>query len=133
MTIPITVFVAEDNEDDLYLSKRVLLKAGVADIVHVWDGQQAMDYLAACGASAESARHPRPDVVLLDLKMPHATGHEVLEWLGTQAGLKGIPVYVLTSSDEPRDRLRAQQAGAHGYLVKPLSSEHVGKIIASWT
>jgi two-component system response regulator len=133
MTIPITVLVAEDNEDDLYLSKRVLLKAGVTDIVHVWDGMEAMDYLAARGAYAESALHPRPDVVLLDLKMPHATGHEVLEWLGTQPGLKGIPVYVLTSSDEPRDRLRAEQAGAHGYLVKPLSSEQVVKIIASRT
>jgi CheY-like chemotaxis protein len=120
-----TVLLAEDNEDDLFLTKRVLTKAGVAPVFHVADGKEAMDYLAGLGTYSDRVRYPLPDVVLLDLKMPVYTGHEVLEWLREQPGLEDLKVYVLTSSDEERDRERARKAGVHGYLVKPLSPAHL--------
>jgi two-component system response regulator len=128
MKSPVTVLVAEDDEDDLFLSKRVLAKAGVAPVFCVRDGKEAMDYLAGRGAYEVRADHPLPEVLLLDLKMPAFSGHEVLEWLRTQPELGNLKVYVLTSSDEPRDRSRAQAAGACGYFVKPLAPIHLRTI-----
>lgn len=126
MSQPLPVLLlAEDNEDDLFLSTRVLTKAGFSPIHHVADGRQAMDYLAGRGAYADRTRFPLPDILLLDLKMPAYTGHEVLEWMRAQPDLRTLPVFVLTSSDEPRDRHRVQTAGAAGYFVKPLLPEHV--------
>lgn len=127
------VLLAEDNEDDLFLSSRVLSKAGLQSVHHVSDGRQAIDYLAGRGAYADRARHPLPDILLLDLKMPGHTGHEVLEWLRQQPDLQDIRVHVLTSSDEPSDRRRAQKAGAQGYIVKPLFPEHVAAILKAWS
>jgi CheY-like chemotaxis protein len=124
------VLLAEDNEDDLFLSRRMLAKAGLETVHHVADGRQALDYLAGRGPYADRARHPLPDIVLLDLKMPGHTGHEVLEWLRRQPDLQAVRVYVLTSSDEPSDRRRVQKAGAQGYIVKPLLLEHVSAILA---
>lgn len=126
---PLTVLLAEDNDDDLFLSKRVLDKAGIRAVFHVENGKITMDYLAGEGIYQDRVRYPLPDVVLLDLKMPIFTGHEVLEWLRSQPGLKELRVYVLTSSDESRDRQRVAQAGAHGYIVKPLLLEHLAAIL----
>lgn len=131
MNRPPTVLIAEDNEDDLFLSTRVLAKAGLASIFHVEDGRQAMDYLAGRDRYADRARFPFPDILLLDLKMPAYTGHEVLEWLRRQPGLESLPVFVLTSSDEPSDRRRVQKAGAQGYFVKPLTPEHVAGLLGA--
>lgn len=129
---PPIVLLAEDNEDDLFLSTRALAKAGLSTVHHVEDGAQAMDYLAGRGVYADRARFPLPHILLLDLKMPAFTGHEVLEWLRQQAGLQDIRVFVLTSSDEPRDRQRVQKAGAQGYFVKPLVQEHIATIFAAY-
>ena len=122
MSSPVTVLIAEDDEDDLVLTKRVLGKAGIRGVHHVKDGQEAMDYLAGRGAYGDRTRHPLPDVVLLDLKMPLFTGHQVLEWIRAQPELRGLSVHILTSSGEPRDRSRAEAAGANGYFVKPLAA-----------
>jgi len=119
------VLLAEDNEDDLFLSERVLAKAGISPVFHVADGQQAIDYLAGEGDYQDRKRYPLPGVVLLDLKMPAFSGHEVLEWIRTQPQLQELKVYVLTSSGEERDRERAGQAGAQGYFVKPLLPAHI--------
>ncbi len=124
----VTVLLAEDNEDDLFLSKRVLDKSGLAEIYHVENGKEAVDYLAGVGVYQDRTRYPMPDVVLLDLKMPLMTGHEVLEWIRSQPGLKEMRVFVLTSSDEERDRRRIEKVGVQGYLVKPLSTAHLPEI-----
>lgn len=133
MKSPVTVLLAEDDEDDLFLSKRVLHKAGIVPVYHVKDGQEAMEYLAGKGVYGDRQNHPLPEVVLLDLKMPLFTGNEVLEWIRMQPELRELKVYILTSSDEPRDRSRAEAAGARGYLVKPLSAIHISEIFPDLT
>lgn len=133
MKSPVTVLLAEDNEDDLFLSLRVLEKVGIAP-AHVSNGKDAMDYLAGRGVYHDRTRYPLPEVVLLDLKMPAYTGQEVLEWLRDQSQLRdNMKVYILTSSDEPKDRQRAEKAGAHGYFVKPLLPTHLSRIFAERT
>lgn len=124
MKSPVTVLLAEDNEDDLFLSQRVLEKVGIAP-AHVANGKDAIDYLAGRGEYADRRRHPLPEVMLLDLKMPFFSGHEVLEWMRARPELSGVKVYVLTSSGETRDRERAEKAGAQGYIVKPLTPAHL--------
>jgi CheY-like chemotaxis protein len=109
----------------------VLAKAGVGPVFHVEDGKAAMDYLAGQGAYADRVRHPLPAVVLLDLKMPFFSGHEVLEWVRTQPELSALKVYVLTSSGEMTDRDRVKKAGAEGYFVKPLTPEHVAVVMGN--
>lgn len=123
------ILIAEDNEDDLFFSARVLSRAGLPPPRHVEDGRQAIAYLKGEGAFADRVAHPLPDILLLDLKMPGLTGHEVLEWMRRDGRFERIRVCMLTSSDEPRDRRRATQAGASGYLVKPLMSGHVAEIL----
>lgn len=129
MKPPVTVLLAEDNEDDLFLTKRVLDKAGIGPVLHVENGKEARDYLAGQGPYHDRTRYPLPDVVLLDLKMPLLTGHEVLEWLRSRPEFRDLKAYVLTSSDEERDRTRVEKAGIQGYFVKPLVAAHVDKIL----
>ena len=80
-----------------------------------------MDYLAGRGDYADRITHPLSSLVLLDLKLPRKSGHEVLEWLRAQPALNRMPVVVLTSSKESRDVNRAYDLGANSYLVKPVA------------
>lgn len=119
------VLLVDDDEDDLYLSRRVLTKAGIATVTELADGQEVIRYLDGSGGYADRERFPMPDLLLLDLKMPDVTGFAVLEWIKAQPRLNRLQVFVLTSSNEERDRDQAAQAGAAGYLVKPLSPKHL--------
>lgn len=124
------ILLVEDSEDDRFLTVRVLSKAGLDTVQHVEDGRMALAYLNGDGEYADRSRHPKPDVVLLDLKIPEFSGHEVLEWINTQPELRDCPVFILSSSGEARDRDRAAAANAAGYFVKPLMAENVAEILA---
>jgi len=123
------ILLVEDNEDDRYLTERVLKKAGLASAFHAGDGRVAVEYLSGEGRFADRAAYPLPDIVLLDLKIPEINGHQVLEWINTQPDLAGCAVYILSSSGEVRDRERAANARAAGYFVKPLTVENMAAIL----
>jgi CheY-like chemotaxis protein len=123
MTEETPILLVEDNEDDAVLTKRALSLAGVTNpIVVVETGPAAIDYLAGTNQFHDRARHPLPAVVLLDLKLPMMSGHEVLSWIRSQRHLEGLVVVVLTSSSEPSDLRRSYSLGANSYLVKPLTT-----------
>lgn len=114
------LLLVEDNEDDVFIFRRVFARAGLTDAVQVArDGEEAVAYLAGEGAFADRTRFPLPYLVFLDLKLPRRSGLDVLEWIGAQSHLRGLPVIVLTSSAEHRDVERAREHGAQHYLVKP--------------
>jgi CheY-like chemotaxis protein len=114
------ILLAEDDENDVFFMKRALQKASVDFPLHVVkDGQEALDYLSGAGKFSDRHQHPLPALILLDLKMPFLNGFDVLAWINTQPSLKSIPVVVLTSSSEERDRQKAAQFGAKSYFVKP--------------
>lgn len=116
------ILLVEDDTNDVLLIRRAFRKAGTtAAIVNLSDGQAAVDYLNGNGAYSDRGTHPLPALVLLDLKLPRKSGHEVLEWLRAQPELKRIPVVVLTSSREVVDIDRAYDLGANSYLVKPVA------------
>ena len=125
MSSPI-ILLAEDDDNDVFFMRRALQKAEVDLPLHVVvNGQEAIDYLSGAEKFADRTRYPLPSVMLLDLKMPFLDGFEVLTWINSQPSLKEIPVLVLTSSAEERDRQRATELGAKGYFVKPPSSETI--------
>jgi two-component system response regulator len=117
------VLLVEDNADDEALTVRALRKLDPTCIVDVArDGQQAVDYLAADGV-------PRPDLILLDLKLPKLNGIEVLRFARSTATMKTVPTVMLTSSDEPSDLMGSYEAGASGFVRKPVGYEEYVDVV----
>jgi len=112
------IVVVEDDPSDVLLLMREFRKHNVANnVVLLEDGARALDYLLPEGARPI----PSPSrVVILDLKLPKVNGVEVLRRMKTDERTRDVPVVVLTSSQEERDVRDAREAGADGYLVKPL-------------
>jgi CheY-like chemotaxis protein len=118
------ILLVEDSEDDQLLIRRAFAKAKLSNPLHVVDdGDKAVAYLAGEGAYADRAAHPLPTLLLLDLKLPRRSGHEVLAWLRADPALRRLPVVILTSSAESADVKRAYDLGANSYLVKPVEFE----------
>jgi len=121
MASDFTILLVEDNPDDVLLIQRAFRKANLVNPISVVDdGEKAIAYLSGSGDYADRARHPVPVLVLLDLKLPRRSGHEVLSWIKQHAALKRLPVVVLTSSTETVDVNKAYDLGANSYLVKPV-------------
>jgi CheY-like chemotaxis protein len=118
---PLHILLVEDNEDHAELAIRGLRDQQVANTIHlVRDGEQALDYLFNRGAYTDVEKHPRPNLVLLDLRLPRVDGLEVLRTIKETPALLRIPVVVLTSSDAETDIARSYDCHANSYLVKPL-------------
>lgn len=116
------ILLVEDSEDDQTLIRRAFAKAKLSNPLHIVDdGDKAVAYLSGSGIYADRDKHPLPTIILLDLKLPRRSGHEVLAWLRAEASLPRIPVVVLTSSAETADVKRAYDLGANSYLVKPVA------------
>lgn len=120
MTAVRTILLAEDNENDVELTLTALRSNRVVnDVVVVRDGAEALDYLYRRGAFASRGTES-PALILLDLKMPKVDGFEVLRQIKGDAGLKTIPVVMLTSSREENDLFRTYDLGVNAYVVKPV-------------
>jgi CheY-like chemotaxis protein len=114
------ILLVEDNPKDLELALLALEKSNLAnEVVTVRDGVEALDYLFRRGAYA-GRPVGNPAVVLLDLKLPKVDGLQVLEAVRTDAGLRSVPVVMLTTSREEPDLARSYALGANAYVVKPV-------------
>lgn len=123
------VLVVEDDEDDFFHTERALRRYTTGRIDHLENGRSAIDYLLGRGAFTDRTRHPLPDVMFLDLKMAQVTGHDVLAAVALAPPSPLPKIFVLTGSNEPKDREMVRASGvAAGYIVKPLSAEHLGAI-----
>lgn len=112
-----SILVVEDSDDDLFLFRRLLSKAGITHRIAIaTNGQAAIDDLKRISETPGAPDAPR--LVFLDLKLPLRSGFEVLEWIRQQPAYRSTAVLVLSSSAESRDVKRAFELGAHGYLVK---------------
>jgi len=122
MTRTHTILLVEDNPVDILLMQRTFRNGTFANtsLQIVRDGDAAVFYLNGDGEYSDRERYPLPAVILLDLKLPRRSGHEVLGWLKEQPELKRLPVVILTSSRQPCDVVRAYDLGVNSYLVKPI-------------
>jgi CheY-like chemotaxis protein len=117
-----TILLVEDDPNDILLTQRAFRKANLAhaSLQIVSDGDSAVFYLSGEGKYSDRDRYPLPVLILLDLKLPRLSGHEILSWLRQQPSLKRLPVIMLTSSKENMDINQAYDLGANSYLVKPV-------------
>lgn len=121
MTAEQVILLVEDNDDDAELTLRAFKTRRISNpVVRVPDGVEALDYLFSRGRYAGRDLNDLPAVVLLDLKLPRLDGLEVLKAIRADERTKYLPVVVLTSSDEERDRLAAYREFANSYVRKPV-------------
>ena len=126
----VLVMLVEDNIDHAELVLRTLEEHRIANkVLHFLDGQSALDYLYRRGEFSESRDIERPQVILLDLRLPRVDGMEVLKTIKEDADLKSIPVVVLTTSEAEKDVAKAYYNHANSYLVKPVGFEDFRKLM----
>lgn len=131
MTTPGTILLVEDNPQDEMLILRSLRKANLVNRIDVArDGQQALDYLFCQGEFASRNPEEPPAVVLLDISLPRLSGLEVLEGLRADPRTRLLPVVILTSSDEERDRVESYESGANSYVRKPVNFAEFAETVA---
>ncbi len=112
------ILLVEDNRGDVRLTSEVMREHdGRFDVTVVGDGTDALALLRREG---EYAALPRPDLILLDLRLPRMDGLEFLAQVKADGNFKRIPVVVLTSSRADADVARAYDLGAACYVTKPI-------------
>ena len=115
----LNILLVEDTEEHAVLMRRALEKGKLRPrLFWITDGRAALDFLYNRGDYADREVNPRPDLILLDLKLPKVSGLEILEQVKGEERLRDIPVVVLTASDEGKDIIRSYQGGAESYFTK---------------
>jgi len=129
----LSILLVEDRSEDQELFLKAFRKNGFNNIPHiVKDGVEAIQHLAKIWTKGD----PLPDLIVLDLQIPKYHGLEVLEHIRREPRTRGIPVIVLSSSQEILDVAEAFRLGVAGYLVKPIDFHQfvreVGKLKLFW-
>ena len=115
------ILLVEDNPDDEALTLRALKKNNIGNTVVVArDGAEALDFLLCTGAYADRDPHDKPQVILLDLKLPKVDGLEVLRRIRADPSIRTLPVVILTSSKEEQDIVNSYLMGVNSYIRKPV-------------
>ena len=110
------ILMVEDNAQDVRLMQEGFKEVGFQPKVEACrDGETAWARIRVAAGPL------RPDMVLLDLNLPGMSGHELLKRIQADAGLRNLPVVILSSSNHPDDVLQARLSKAHAYFLKPFS------------
>jgi CheY-like chemotaxis protein len=126
---PIEVLLVEDCVEEAEMTMEALRDGRVRNRIHwVEDGEEALSFLRRQGRHSAA---PRPDLVLLDLRLPRMSGHEVLTAIKQHADWRRIPVVIMTSSDDEKDILNAYDHHANCYVTKPVDMEKFLEVIRS--
>jgi two-component system, response regulator len=132
MNSELEILLVEDNPTDAELTIRALKKHHLANhLIHVTDGQEALDFIFGTGNYAGRDISQQPKVVLLDLKLPKVGGIEVLRQLRADERTRLVPVVVLTSSHEDKDVIETYNLGANSYIVKPVEFENFSEAVSN--
>ncbi|HUV80199.1 MAG TPA: response regulator [Candidatus Bathyarchaeia archaeon] len=115
----IKILLVEDLEEHVLLIKNTLEHSGLKKSIWVCrDGEAALDYLYNRGDYASKEKYSKPDIIVLDLRLPKLDGLEVLKRIKSEESLKDIPVVVLTASEETEDIRSVYNVEGTGYLLK---------------
>lgn len=125
------ILLVEDDKVDSMTVKRALKEISVSNTLIVAEnGEEALEYL-------RNDQNELPCIVLLDLNMPRMNGIEFLDVAKKDNALKKIPVIVLTTSKEERDRMNSFDMGVAGYMIKPVDYKQFVEVIKTiniyWT
>jgi two-component system, sensor histidine kinase and response regulator len=119
MTLPATVLVVEDNEDNLFTLRQILARRRL-EIVTATNGRQAIE---------RCRRQPPPDLVIMDVQMPGMTGLQATGAIRALPGGADIPIVALTAQAMRGDRERILAAGCDEYLAKPVQPNELISVI----
>jgi CheY-like chemotaxis protein len=120
-SLMINVLLVEDDEVDVMNVQRAFRKGHISNPLHIaTNGLEALAMLRGTSEQLPLVPSERR-LILLDLNMPKMNGIEFLEVLRDDPSLRQIPVVVLTTSNEDRDRMQAYNLNVAGYLLKPVT------------
>ncbi|MFY9789816.1 MAG: response regulator [Candidatus Sulfotelmatobacter sp.] len=126
----VDILLVDDSQDDVDLTLHALRSENLANRVFVVrDGEEALDFLFCTGTHTERSFDHPPKIVLLDLKLPKIDGMQVLKQIKQDERTKAIPVILMTSSREERDRVIGYKLGANSYLQKPVDFPEFRKMV----
>lgn len=113
------ILLVEDDVVDIQDIQRTFRKCNITSQLHIAkNGLEALNKLK--GLNGERQLVPKPTMILLDINMPKMNGIEFLKMLRMDTELFRIPVYILTSSDDDRDKIAACNLAVSGYILKPI-------------
>ena len=118
-TLPVILLVEDDPKDALVVQRALTTTRRPHFVIWLPGGEEAINYLSGSPPFEDRKAHPLPVLVLLDLKMPAASGFKVLAWLQTRPEPLSIPVVVLAGSGLAIEREEAKKLGAAGYYINP--------------
>ncbi len=129
---PLNIMLVEDDDVDVMNVSRAFERANITDpVVRAADGVEALELLRSGTTPAERL------LILLDLNLPRMNGIELLHELRSDPSLRRIPVVVLTTSNDERDKAEAFEMNVAGYLLKPTTFtdfvELMGALKGYWT
>lgn len=124
------ILLVEDNPDDEVLTIRALKANNLLNQVTVaHDGAEAVEFLFGATGVAVDGKGRLPELILLDINLPKLNGLEVLRRIRSDERTRMLPVVILTTSDEDRDRVESYQLGANSYIRKPVNFEQFSKAV----
>ena len=128
------ILLIEDDDAHAMIVEKGFRSLGAGGTIErVSDGVEGVAYVRREGVYADRRR---PQLILLDLKLPRMDGHQVLQVLKADNHFKAIPIVVLTTSDADNDAQQAYALHANSYLVKPVNfaefRQLIGAVAAYW-
>lgn len=118
------ILIADDDLGHVNLIKKNLRRSGIGNpIIHFKDGQEVLDFLFELGKSKTSSKDLNSYLLLLDIRMPKVDGFEVLRRVKKDPELKKIPIYMLSTTDDPLDIEQCHFDGCNFYIIKPIKYE----------
>ena len=130
---PIVILLVEDDEAHAEIVRRNFKDYRLANtLMHVANGQAALDYLHRENGFSDPAKSPRPGIILLDLRLPKVDGLEVLKQIKDDPKFSNIPVVILTTSAAETDMVKAYSLHANSYLVKPVDFTQFSELMKTF-
>lgn len=125
----VDILIVEDDEEDALLATKALRDFRLTNRIYVVpDGLAALNFLFCKGEYEHRRQNDRPQLILLDLRLPKVDGIEVLRQVKADPRTHSIPVIVLTVSSRDRDVLSSQRLGADAYIVKPVDFQNLSGV-----
>lgn len=115
------ILVIEDNEQNRYLATFILEKNGY-QVIAARDGKEGIS----------KAEEGKPDLILVDIRLPVMDGYEVTRRLRDLPGFKNVPIIALTAYAMKEDEEKTLDAGCDGYIPKPIIPEEFIKVVDSY-